>query len=504
MPILNLGCTPQRFSFFAVLIWLVALAWGHSAMAVSLGSPLVTSQPGEPFRAEIPLLLSPDEMSLVEQMTVEVPSSATFDRFSISKRVLELKPQAQIRLGKSAAGQNQYQLLIQSDRALSDQQDPFLDLLVQLTWPSGNISKVYSLLVVDAQKVVVQPGQTLSEIALQMAPQLGGASLDETLLALYKANPDAFAGGSIHRLNAGAELYKPSQALLQSITPAAAKSFVSKSNETWVELKKSGDSSPTKNPDSKLNVASKSLKEKEINKNEPNQEALDRLKIGPGIGVGAEQRRFQEELVMQEQALSQARVRAAELEKNIADLQILLNQQKAEQQGAKPPPSFTWGPVLLVVSLLLLTGGLFWLLARYTRQAETRQAFRVNETSGGPFQPDSPQHAAQRAYPESVGLPEMPARAKALFAGLNLDLDTPPQFERVDPQLSASSLPLAFETLQVKFNLARAYVTIEDFVAARTCLNEIICAELATDIPAHATLIVAAQHLLQTLNERSV
>ena len=353
MPILNLGLRQQRLSFFAVFLCLITIGWLQPAIAVSLGSPQVTSRPGEPFRAEIPLLLSPDELPLVEQITVEVPSAATFDRFSISKRILELKPQVNVRQGKAAAGQNQYQLLIQSNSALADQQDPFLDLLVQLTWPSGSLTKVYSLLVADAQKVVVQPGQTLSEIALQMAPQLGGASLDETLLALYKANPDAFAGGSIHRLNAGAELYKPSQALLQSITPAAAKTFVAKSNENWSELKKSGESSATKDPDSKVSTTSKLLKDKENNQD---QFALDRLKIGPGIGADADQRRFQEELVVQEQVLSQARARAAELEKNIADLQVLLNQQKAVLQGVKSPPSFAWGPVMLVGGILLLTG----------------------------------------------------------------------------------------------------------------------------------------------------
>ena len=494
MPILNLGLRQQRLSFFAVFLCLITIGWLQPAIAVSLGSPQVTSRPGEPFRAEIPLLLSPDELPLVEQITVEVPSAATFDRFSISKRILELKPQVNVRQGKAAAGQNQYQLLIQSNSALADQQDPFLDLLVQLTWPSGSLTKVYSLLVADAQKVVVQPGQTLSEIALQMAPQLGGASLDETLLALYKANPDAFAGGSIHRLNAGAELYKPSQALLQSITPAAAKTFVAKSNENWSELKKSGESSATKDPDSKVSTTSKLLKDKENNQD---QFALDRLKIGPGIGADADQRRFQEELVVQEQALAQARARAAELEKNIADLQVLLNQQKAVLQGVKSPPSFAWGPVMLVGGILLLTGILFWFLARYTRQAERVQAVQIDDIAA---------FAKSAVKPTKSGntSAEIPPRAKALFAGLNLDLGSPPPFERLDPQLKAVSAQLAPEALQVKLNLARAYITIEDFTAARACLEEIMCAELATDLPANLALINAAENLLQSLNERGV
>jgi pilus assembly protein FimV len=313
-------------------------------------------------------------------------------------------------------------------------------------------------------------------------------------LALYKANPDAFAGGSIHRLNAGAELYKPSQALLQSITPAAAKTFVAKSNENWSELKKSGESSATKDPDSKVITTSKSLKDKENNQD---KFALDRLKIGPGIGADADQRRFQEELVVQEQALAQARARAAELEKNIADLQVLLNQQKAVQQGVKTPPAFAWGPVMLVGGILLLTGILFWFLARYTRQAERVQAVQIDNTG------DLAKSAVKPTKSGNTSA-EIPLHAKALFAGLNLDLGSPPLFERLDPRLTAVAAPLAPEALQVKLNLARAYITIEDFAAARACLGEIMRAELATDLPANLALINAAQNLLQSLNERGV
>ena len=236
------------------------------------------------------------------------------------------------------------------------------------------------------------------------------------------------------------------------------------------------------------------LKDKENNQD---QFALDRLKIGPGIGADADQRRFQEELVVQEQVLSQARARAAELEKNIADLQVLLNQQKAVLQGVKSPPSFAWGPVMLVGGILLLTGILFWFLARYTRQAERVQAVQIDDIAA---------FAKSAVKPTKSGntSAEIPPRAKALFAGLNLDLGSPPPFEQLDPQLKAVSAPLAPEALQVKLNLARAYITIEDFTAARACLEEIMCAELATDLPANLALINAAENLLQSLNERGV
>jgi pilus assembly protein FimV len=64
----------------------------------------------------------------------------------------------------------------------------------------------------------------------------------------------------------------------------------------------------------------------------------------------------------------------------------------------------------------------------------------------------------------------MPDRAKALFAGIDLDLA--PVKKSVQPPVAAVN-PLA-DALRVKLNLARAYITIEDFSAAKKSLQEIV------------------------------
>ncbi len=99
-----------------------------------------------------------------------------------------------------------------------------------------------------------------------MAPQLDGATLDQTMMTLYKANPDAFASGSINRLAAGAELAKPSQALLRSIGPAEANQFAAEANEQWRQERgeKGGASADSKAANAKATEAS----------------PKDRLKIG--------------------------------------------------------------------------------------------------------------------------------------------------------------------------------------------------------------------------------
>jgi pilus assembly protein FimV len=64
----------------------------------------------------------------------------------------------------------------------------------------------------------------------------------------------------------------------------------------------------------------------------------------------------------------------------------------------------------------------------------------------------------------------MPERAKALFAGIDLNLSP----SKKESSEKASTESVASDVLRVKLNLARAYITIEDFVAAKKSLQEII------------------------------
>ena len=91
----------------------------------------------------------------------------------------------------------------------------------------------------------------------------------------------------------------------------------------------------------------------------------------------------------------------------------------------------------------------------------------------------------------------MPERAKALFAGIDLDLSKPIK-ETPQTTLDATSNPLA-DTLRVKLNLARAYITIEDFSAAKKSLEEVLRVSTSVD-PA---ITIEAQSLLAELSHRN-
>lgn len=231
----------SRLSTLKVLCF-VWLSWSFASWAVSLGSPQLLSRPGEPLRVEIPIRLGADEEGVISSLKAELPNKTGFERLGISQSLLDFNPQVRVYRNRH----ERLMVLVETINPIPVTDDPFLDLLVSLNWSSGSITKTYTLLLGDVQKVLVKPGQTLSEIAALMAPQLDGATLDQAMMALFKANPDAFASGSINRLAAGAELNKPSQALLRSISPAEANQFVAEANAQWREGKDGDPSTEVK------------------------------------------------------------------------------------------------------------------------------------------------------------------------------------------------------------------------------------------------------------------
>jgi pilus assembly protein FimV len=278
------------------------------------------------------------------------------------------------------------------------------------------------------------------------------------MMALYKANPDAFASGSINRLAAGAELNKPSQALLRSISPAEANQFVSEANAQWhAEQGGNGSQNQSQSGNAKSGEAT----------------PKDRLKIGSGTDSNEQERRYTEDLVAQERQLEQAKARVAELEKNVADLQRLLDKSKEKKAVENNFGLGGFGPAILGIALIGLTGLLLWGFARNARRSELTHFNAPDKLTSTPS-----------------GMPE---RAKALFSGIDLELSKP-----VSAATAIASNPLA-DTLRVKLNLARAYITIEDFSAAKKSLEEVLRLSNSVD----PTITIEAQGLLAELSHRN-
>jgi pilus assembly protein FimV len=258
---------------------------------------------------------------------------------------------------------------------------------------------------------------------------------------------------------------------LRSISPAEAYQFVAESNAQW-QSERSSQSG-----------ASSAL---DASKGREDQSVKDRLKIGSTAEGGAEERRYTEELVAQEKILEQSRTRVAELEKNIADLQRLLDQAKAKDPGQTTSDN-TFGlggfaPALFALILIGLVGLLLWLLAKNARKSEARIYSQETTKPIPSFTGPAASHGV------------MPERAKALFAGIDLDLPPP---KKISPAILIESNPLA-DALRVKLNLARAYITIEDFAAAKKSLEEII----QIGGPIDPAITMEAQGLLAKLSDQ--
>ena len=455
---------------FLKLLSFVLLSWSFSAAAISLGAPQLQSRPGEPLRVEIPIRVGADEQGALSSLNVAMPNKAAYERLGISQKILQLNPQAMVYRNR----QERLMVLVETVDSVPMTDDPFLDVLVNLNWSSGSLTKTFTLLLGDVQKITVKPGQTLSEIAATIAPQLEGATLDQTMMALYKANPDAFASGSINRLAAGAELTKPSQALLRSISPAEANQFVADANEQWrAEHDGKGANAGT---------GSNAAKSGEV-------APKDRLKIGSSAEGNEQERRYTEELVAQEKMLEQTKARVAELEKNIADLQRLLDKSKEKKAVDSNFGLGGFGPAILAIGLIALTGLLLWGLARNARRSEAPSFHaKAHHTEK--------EEKRQDEKPAAGSSFEMPARAKALFEGIDLDLSKPVK----EPSITSAPVanPLA-DTLRVKLNLARAYITIEDFSAAKKSLDEVLRMSNSVD-PA---ITIEAQGLLAEISHRN-
>lgn len=82
----------------------------------------------------------------------------------------------------------------------------------------------------EGETRVVRPGETLGGIAAGLDR---GFSLDQTIVALLRANPEAFIGGNANRLRAGAVLRIPDAAGIARYTPDEAALVVREQAAQW-------------------------------------------------------------------------------------------------------------------------------------------------------------------------------------------------------------------------------------------------------------------------------
>jgi pilus assembly protein FimV len=254
---------------------------------------------------------------------------------------------------------------------------------------------------------------------------------------------------------AGAELKMPSQAMVQSVPKQEAKEIAQSADAAY----RSGKS------DLPLSALPSS-------KDKTTTAVGDRLKVGPAAGLEGEAKRRMEELLVQEKALSEAKQRIVELEKNIADLKKLMQSQGSGQTKSEV---IDWknqtGPLAITVFVFLA----ILVLLKLSKS----EAKKVAQSDSSPAKPNA-----------------VPEQAAKLFASLNLDLV--PGTQNSGTKTAETTLP-SVEALRVKLNLIRAYITIEDFVAARAAIHEVLAVSNQID----PELTIQAKSLMAEVNQLS-
>jgi pilus assembly protein FimV len=212
-------------------------------------------------------------------------------------------------------------------KVVSDQNTKALEIkTVEKKPPSSPVEKLHPG--ASFGGLLIKQGDTLSEIALEMVGN--GITLTQAMAAIYEANPDAFIHGSVHLIKQGVRIQVPNRSAL------IAKS----NNESLLILAKNDDRNVYSVQARQLGLLTVANQEQAVETQKPNTGVIekaekstasakvqvDRLQIAPG-NAAASADRSAEELLAKNKALAEANERIALLEKNVSDLQHLLEMQ---------------------------------------------------------------------------------------------------------------------------------------------------------------------------------
>ncbi len=196
----------------------------------------------------------------------------------------------------------------------------------------------------EERKVAVKKGDTLSEIARQNLPP--GVNLNQMLIAIYRANEDAFIRKNVNLLRAGRILDIPSAETVSTIDPEEAKRLVQAHMNDFAAYRGrlATASTSVEAPGGRREAEGKIEPKPEAPAAAP-QDQVRLSKADPSKPAAPASRAAREDdSVARERAVKEAQSRVTDLEKNVTDLQKLLemkNQQLAELEKraqAKPAP----------------------------------------------------------------------------------------------------------------------------------------------------------------------
>lgn len=243
---------------------LTSLVLSPYASALGLGEVKLKSTLNQPLEAEVKLLDTRDLTA--EQILVALASPADFERNGVDRLFFYTELQFQVDL----AAADGPKVVITSR---SPVREPYLNFLIEARWTAGRLLREYTLLMdlptfdeagstqavqtavtstarqqpranpstsrtvsgvtearqtsttrqpsLSGDEYEVRSNDTLWEIALRARPD-SSVSVHQSMMALYRANPEAFINGNINRLRRGQVLRIPDASEMKSFNRSEA------------------------------------------------------------------------------------------------------------------------------------------------------------------------------------------------------------------------------------------------------------------------------------------
>lgn len=369
--------------------------WAANTMALSLGRITVQSSIGEPLRAEIEIPDINAEEASTLKAAVASPDAFRAAGLEYNAAMSSLQVSMQRRPDGRAF------IRISSDRTINE---PFVDMILEASWASGRIVRDYTMLFdppnlraaspaaptpaqvsgapaaaaatsqpmlaakpVEGRKpsgraaaatptraagesdrqVTVKAGDTAGKIAAATKP--ANVSLDQMLVALLRANPDAFIGANINRIKAGAVMDVPSAEQAGATSQGEARQMIVAQSKDFNDFRrKLAGEAPTAKVTAADRKATGTVQAK-VEDKKPTTTAPDKLTLSKGAVQG----KPTEAQIAKERAAKEAASRTAELSKNIAELgKIGATSRPAAPAAAAAPASAAKAPVAPTVPVV--------------------------------------------------------------------------------------------------------------------------------------------------------
>ncbi|WP_275096800.1 FimV family protein [Sedimenticola hydrogenitrophicus] len=256
------------------LLSLLLLIPSASAFALGLGGIQVDSALNEPLDARV-RLISVEQMA-IDDIRVRLAAPNDFKRAGLDRPLLL----SRLRFQPVFPEDGDAYIRVSTRETI---REPFLDFLLEISWPQGSLVREFTILLdpptyqppraesVAAPRARPQPApsrpspaatsygpvqrtDTLWLIAGKVQPD-ARFSRNRIMIALLKANPEAFHRGNINLLKRGALLTIPTPGEMAAVTEAEARAAVRQQMAEWREGRRSATAASRPGPEEPQPVA---------------------------------------------------------------------------------------------------------------------------------------------------------------------------------------------------------------------------------------------------------